>query len=65
MGDRIEKDVLIAIAAGMILFILFPIIVNFIQQKLYEHNCDTMPITDAWRDDRCKEYFKRDLNLGD
>lgn len=63
MGDRIKENVGIvaAILCGALCIILIPILINFINQKIKEYSCDHIPITDAWEDQECREYFNRTI----
>lgn len=63
MGDRIKENVgiVIAILCGVLFIILIPILINFINQKIKEYNCDHIPITEAWKDQECRKYFNRTM----
>ena len=63
MGDRIKKGgyILVGIIGMVMILILLVIIINFVKEKIYEYGCDHVPITDAWKDDKCKEYFYKEI----
>ncbi len=63
MGDRIKENAgtIIAILCGALFMILIPILINFINQKIKEYNCDHISITEAWKDQECREYFDRTM----
>ena len=63
MGDRIKEnaETIIAILCGALFMILIPILINFINQKIKEYNCDHISITETWKDQECREYFDRTI----
>lgn len=63
MGNRIKKGeyILIEIIVMVMILILLMVIINFIKEKIYEYGCDHVPITDAWEDDKCREYFYKEI----
>lgn len=63
MGDRIKENAgtIIAILCGALFMILIPILINFINQKIKEYNCDHISITEVWKDQECREYFDRTM----
>ena len=67
MGNRIgvimkiEKEDIIFILIGIIIGILIIFLGIYIGNKVYEYHCDHIPITQAWEDNQCKEYFKRTM----
>jgi hypothetical protein len=63
MGDRIKENqgIIIAIVLWVIVGIVTIFLVRFLCEKYYEYNCDNTPITQAWQDDKCVEYFRRSI----
>ena len=63
MGNRIKKGgcILVGIIGIVMILILLMIIINFVKEKIYEYGCDHAPITDAWEDDKCREYFYKEI----
>lgn len=63
MGNRIKRGgyILVGIIGMVMILILLMIIINFVKEKIYEYGCDHVPITDAWEDDKCKEYFYKEI----
>ena len=43
------------------ILILLMVIINFVKEKIYEYSCNHVPITDAWKDNKCREYFYKEI----
>lgn len=54
-----EKRDFIYCVVAMICGALMILLVFLIKNKIYEYNCDHIPITEAWKDTKCVEYFHR------
>lgn len=63
MGNRIKKGeyILIGIIGMVMILILLMVIINFVKEKIYEYSCNHVPITDAWKDNKCREYFYKEI----
>ena len=63
MGNRIKKGgyILIGIIGMAMILILLMVIINFVKEKIYEYSCNHVPITDAWEDNKCREYFYKEI----
>lgn len=63
MGNRIKKGeyILIGIIGMVMILILLMVIINFVKEKIYEYSCDHVPITDALKDNKCREYFYKEI----
>ena len=66
MKDFDKKDILLGVGGilfGVVVILLLHFIVDIIEKtnnvKMYEYNCDHIPITEAWKDDKCRDYFNR------
>ena len=56
---KIKKTDIIYMLIGIIIVISVILFGIYISNKIYEYNCDHIPISQAWKDDRCKNYFNR------
>ena len=55
-----RKDIMLCF--GFILIgIIMVLLIVFIYNKAYEYNCDHIPITEAWKDQKCRAYFERSM----
>ena len=63
MGNRINKGeyILIGIIGMVMILILLMVIINFVKEKIYEYSCNHVPITDAWKHNKCREYFYKEI----
>ena len=63
MGNSMKTGeyILIGIIGMVMILILLMVIINFVKEKIYEYSCDHAPITDAWEDDKCREYFYKEI----
>lgn len=58
MKDFDKKDILLGVG-GILFGVSIILLLHFISVKMYEYNCDHIPITEAWKDDKCRDYFNR------
>ena len=58
MKDFDKKDILLSVG-GILFGVAIILLLHFISVKMYEYNCDHIPITEAWKDDKCIDYFNR------
>lgn len=58
MKDFNKKDILLGVG-GILFGVSIILLLHFISVKMYEYNCDHIPITEAWKDDKCRDYFNR------
>lgn len=58
MKDFDKKDILLGVG-GILFGVSIILLLHFINVKMYEYNCDHIPITEAWKDDKCRDYFNR------
>lgn len=58
MKDFDKKDILLGVG-GILFGIAIILLLHLISVKIYEYNCDHIPITEAWKDDKCRDYFNR------
>ena len=58
MKDFDKKDILLGVG-GILFGVAVILLLHFINVKMYEYNCDHIPITEAWKDTKCVEYFHR------
>ncbi len=60
MKDFNRKDIMFGIV-GILFGVVIILSLYFISVKIYEYNCDHLPITEALKDDKCRDYFNRTL----
>lgn len=58
MKDFDKKDILLGVG-GILFGVSIILLLHFINVKMYEYNCDHIPIAEAWKDDKCRDYFNR------
>lgn len=58
---KIDKDIKYGIIGIIIGILLMGLILFMINKISYERECDTMPFSDAWKREGCRQYFKRTM----
>ena len=58
MRDFDKKDIILGVG-GILFGVAIILLLHLISVKIYEYNCDHISITEAWKDDKCRDYFNR------